>query len=102
MVWIAKMLSPIRRTLVISAAVPLGLWAAVAPGVITGFDRGYSSALEEFLIGATLVAGVLTLGALALVIQSWRGKVRPLYPGLVSALATVSILFLSVAIGAGN
>jgi predicted exporter len=93
------MLSPARQTLIGSAVIPLGVWAAAAPRVAEGFDRGYSSGLSAFLTGSTVVAVALTIGALALVIQSWRGKMRPLYPGVVSALATASVLFLSVAMG---
>jgi len=96
------MLSSLRQTLIVSAAIPLGVWAAAAPQVVDGFTRDYSSGLEDFLVGATVVAVALTVGALALVIQSWRGKVRPLYPGVVSALATASILFLSLAMGLGG
>jgi hypothetical protein len=90
------MLSPPRQTLVASAAIPLGVWAAAVPGIKAHFDRGYSSGFEHFAVVWTGVSVVLTIAALALVILSWRGKVRPLYAGLVSAVATMSIVVLSV------
>ncbi len=96
------MLSPSRQALIVSAAIPLGVCLAATPGVVHGFERGYSSGLEQVLTGLSLVGVALTIAALGLVIQSWRGKVRPLYAVLASAVATAAILVLSVAMGLGG
>ncbi|HEY2355607.1 MAG TPA: hypothetical protein VGH79_11990 [Gaiellaceae bacterium] len=96
------MLTPARRILIVSAAIPLGLWAFATPTVVDGFERGYSSGLEEFLTGLTVVAAALTIGGLVLVIQAWRRRVRPVYAVLVLALAAMSVVVLSVAIGLGG
>jgi hypothetical protein len=96
------LLSPARQTLIGSAAIAVVVWVAAVPNVVVGFDGGYSSGLEEFLTVLTIASVALTVGALALVIQSWRGKVRPLYAVLASALAVGATLFLSVAMGFGG
>jgi len=93
------MMSPGRQTLVVSTVIPLGVWAAAVPSIKAHFDRGFSNGFEHFAVGMTCVAVALTIAALAFVILSWRGKVRPLYPGLVSALATLSIFFLDAVMG---
>ena len=95
------MLSPTRRALIYVAAIPLAAWAIVAPSVV-GFSGGYSSGLEAFIEDSIVVAVVLTIGALAMVGLAWRGKVRLLYPGLVSALATLAILVPPQAMNLGG
>jgi hypothetical protein len=84
----------VRLVIGLSAALVVASWVICALGYATQGGGGDAGIVVLFL-----VAAVLTVAAAALVVRTWRGSVPVLAAAPVSVVASLSILWLALAIG---
>jgi hypothetical protein len=84
-----------RLILVLSAAIVLAAWGIAARTYAIDGGGGYDGGL---FAGFIVVAAALTIGAATLVVRAWQERLGPLAAASVSVLASLSVVWLALAI----
>jgi hypothetical protein len=88
----------VRLVIGLSAALVVASWVICALGYATQGGGG-DAGIVLFLVAAVLTVAAAALVAAALVVRTWRGSVPVLAAAPVSVVASLSILWLALAIG---
>jgi hypothetical protein len=89
----------VRLVIGLSAALVVASWVICALGYATQGGGGDAGIVVLFLVAAVLTVAAAALVAAALVVRTWRGSVPVLAAAPVSVVASLSILWLVLAIG---